>query len=156
MVQVEEVTTAKTGKSLRVKLGGTWYGSALNSGLNGAKGQFIEAEIETGKFGPWIKAWKPVVGQQNAAPQVPPPFTPQPAAPAAAATYDERNPPPNTYEREPQYAKPSDNLTPWYWPSVSNICSSAIEKGLVQDPKQLNDWALGWAQVCVAVKEQVK
>ena len=32
-VLVEEVQQAKSGKSLRVKLGGTWYGAKLDSGL---------------------------------------------------------------------------------------------------------------------------
>ena len=130
MVQVEEVMTAKTGKSLRVKLGGTWYGSSLDSGLNGAKGQMIEAEIETGKFGPWIKGWKPV-----AAPQVPP-------APAVAA---------------PKYAGDhGDNIQPWYMAFVSNTVAHAIEKGLITTPLGINEWALKAAQVAQAVKEAVR
>ena len=139
-VQIEAVQQAKTGKSLRVQLGGQWYGAVLDSGLADKRGQMIEAEIETGKYGPWIKGWKPV-----AATQVPPPpqggFPPAPA-PAVAA---------------PQYAgEPGNNIAPWYWPSVSNICAAAIEKGLITNPEGLNMWALKWAQVCVATKEAVR
>ena len=140
-VMVEEVMPSKSGKALRVKLGGTWYNAFLDSGLNGMRGQMIEAEIQTNeKFGPSIKGWKPV-----AAPQVTPPpqggFPPAPA-PAVAA---------------PQYAgEPGNNIAPWYWPSVSNICAAAIEKGLITNPEGLNMWALKWAQVCVATKEAVR
>lgn len=141
-VQVEEVMTAKSGKSLRVKLGGTWYGANLDSGLNGAKGQMIEAEIQTSeKFGPWIKGWRP-----SAVQQVPPMASPSPSSqPAAAAP---------RYAGEPTQL--GDNIVPWFWPSVSNVCSAAIEKGLINKPEELNQWALKWAQVAVAVKEQVK
>ena len=140
MVQVEEVMTAKTGKSLRVKLGGTWYGSSLDSGLNGAKGQMIEAEIETGKFGPWIKGWKPV-----AATQVPPPpqggFPPAPA-PAVAA---------------PHYAgEPGSNVQPWWGPFASNTVAHAIQAGLIKDPVAINQWYLKAAQCAVAAKNEVE
>ena len=165
-VMVEQVVPTKSGKGWRVLLGGTWYNSFKDSGINLQVGKYIEAEIQTHeKFGPTITAWKPCVATGYTTPFSKEVATmmPQPVVPGAAATqsgasttYDERNPPPSVYEREPQYAKPSDNVAPWFWPSVSNICSSAIEKGLVQHPQQLNDWALVWAQVCVAVKEQVK
>ena len=143
-VMVEEVMPSKSGKALRVKLGGTWYNAFLDSGLNGMRGQMIEAEIQTNeKFGPSIKGWKPV-----AAPQVPPPpqggFPPAPA-PAVAAPH---------YAGEATH--PGDNLTPWYWPSVSNLCAALVAKGVVTKPEELNMWALKWAQVCVATKEAVR
>ena len=137
-VQVEEVMTAKSGKSLRVKLGGTWYGSSLDSGLNGAKGQMIEAEIQTSdKFGPWIKGWKPV-----AAPQVPPPSQgglPSASAPAAAAPY--------------KYAEPNSNVAPWWMPFVSNSVAHAIAAGHIQTPEGIRAWAIGArnaANACVS------
>ena len=139
-VQVEDVMTAKSGKSLRVKLGGTWYGASLDSGLNGAKGKIIEAECQTSdKFGPWIKGWKEVAAPQG----TPPLASGSPASrPAAAATH---------------YAgEPGDNITPWYMPFVSNTVAHAIEKGLIQDPNAINQWALKAAQVAQAVKEAVK
>ena len=140
-VQVEDVTPTKSGKGLRVKLGGTWYGAFLDSGLNGMKGQMIEADIITSeKYGPTIRAWKPV-----AAPQVPPPpqggFPPAPA-PAVAA---------------PQYAGDhGDNIQPWYMAFVSNTVAHAIEKGLITSPLGINEWALKAAQVAVATKEAVR
>ena len=137
-VQVEEVMPAKSGKSLRVKLGGTWYGANLDSGLNGAKGQMIEAEIQTSeKFGPWIKGWKP-----SAAPQVSSPSVAGSTAPAAAAPY--------------KYAEPSDNVAPWYMPFVSNTVAHAIAAGLCKTPVEINQWALKAAQVAVAIKAEVK
>ncbi len=139
-VRVDQVTQAKTGKSLRVNLGGQWYGAALDSGINGAVGQMIEAEIETGKYGPWIKKWV----KSNAAPQAP-------AIPSAAGSSL-----PTPAGAAPRYAEPSDNLAPWYWPSVSNVCSAAIAHGLITKPEDLNMWALKWAQVAVATKEAVK
>ena len=136
-VQVEEVMPAKSGKSLRVKLGGTWYGANLDSGLNGAKGQMIEAEIQTSdKFGPWIKGWRP-----SAAPQVPSQAAPL-TAPAAAA---------------PRYAgEPGDNIQPWYMPFVSNTVAHAIAAGHCKAPEMIDQWALKAAQVAVAVKEACK
>lgn len=145
-VKVDQVTQAKTGKSLRVMLSGSWYGAALDSGLNGQIGQMIEAEIETGKYGPWIKKWLPsnaAAADAGARSPVPPPTIPV-GQPAVAAPH------------EPRYAEPSDNSAPWYWPSVSNVCAAAIAHGLITKPEDLNMWALKWAQVCVATKEQVK
>ena len=140
-VMVEEVMPSKSGKALRVKLGGTWYNAFLDSGLNGMRGQMIEAEIQTNeKFGPSIKGWKPV-----AAPQVPPPpqggFPPAPS-PAVAAPY--------------KYAEPSDNVAPWYWPSCSNLAAALVAHGVITKPEELNMWMLKMAQVAVSVKEAVR
>ena len=169
-VLVEQVTKTKSGKAFRVLLGGKWYNAFIDSGIDAAQGCYIEAEITTSeKFGPGISKWT----YSNAAPQgqpsantvgTPPPG-PSPSGPAAAALYDERNTPPETTGKvwgsnsdvhfaEP--AKPGDNLAPWFWPSVSNICAAAIEKGLITRPEDLNMWALKWAQVSVSVKEVVK
>ena len=139
-VRVEQVTQAKTGKSLRVNLGGQWYGAALDSGINGEVGQMIEAEIETGKYGPWIRKWV----ASNAAPQAA-------ATPSAAGSSL-----PTPAGAAPQYAEPSDNIQPWWSPFMSNVVAHAIEKGLIQSPIQINEWALKAAQVAVATKEQVK
>ena len=145
MAVVEVVTQAKTGRSLRVKIGETWYGAALDSGIQ--KGMNIEPVVSTGKFGPWIDKWLPSGGPQPTA-QIPP----APSSPVAVGS-----PPPNFDPEEPAvYTRPSDNVAPWYWPSVSNVCSSAIEKGLITKPEELNMWALKWAQVCVATKDAVK
>ena len=136
-VLVEEVMPAKTGKSLRVKLGGTWYGAKLDSGLNGCKGQMIEAEITTGKFGPWIDAWRPsafpgqvpVPASPYAAPQVAP-QAPIPPSPAVAAT------------PLPKYAEPAKPGTtaPYWLPMASNVVAHAIANGLVKDPNAVAGW----------------
>lgn len=56
---VEAVTTAKTGKSLRVKANGEWFGAQKSATLD--KGWTILAEVEReGEYGPWIKAFKKV------------------------------------------------------------------------------------------------
>ena len=149
-VMVEEVMPSKSGKALRVKLGGTWYNAFLDSGLNGMRGQMIEAEIQTNeKFGPSIKGWKPV-----AAPQVPPPpqggFPPAPA-PAVAA------PVPYNQEYKPVYAgEPGNNVQPWWGPFASNTVAHAIQAGLIKDPVAINQWYLKAAQCAVAAKNEVE
>jgi len=60
---VENVTTAKTGKSLRVKANGDWYGAKKDSGITA--GMTIDAEVEDGEYGKWIKTYRAT----NAAPQ---------------------------------------------------------------------------------------
>ena len=55
---VEEVTKTKSGKALRVKLAGTWYGGFLDSGLDKAVGKTIEAQITPDKgWGLGIGQW---------------------------------------------------------------------------------------------------
>ena len=127
-VLVEDVMPAKTGKSLRVKLGGTWYGSSLDSGLNGAKGTMIEAEIETGKFGPWIKKWLP-----SAVPAIAQGLQGAGAAVAGAPTV--RVP-------EPEYAKPAPagTVAPYWLPMASNVVAHAIQAGIITSPNQIGAW----------------
>ena len=122
-VQVEEVMPAKTGKSLRVKLGGNWYGASLDSGLNGAKGKMIEADIVTGKFGPWINAWK----ESTVA-------APPTAAPIPAAT------PPLSAGAAPRYAEQNPNVAPWWAPMASNVIAHAIQAGKIETPDQIGIW----------------
>lgn len=123
-VLVEEVTTTKSGKGLRVKLGGTWYNAFMDSGLNGAKGKMIEAEIKTHeKFGPYISGWKESSG---AAPQASPPSAVPTAAPAAAAPY--------------KYAEQNPNAAPWWAPMASNVIAHAIQAGKIETPAQIGPW----------------
>ncbi len=136
-VQVENVTTASTGKSLRVMLGGKWYGAALDSGLNGMKGQMIEAEIETGKYGPWIKGYAKVAAPGASSPPVTPSGLPPVAAPQA-----------------PRYAEQSSNVAPWWMPFVSNCVAHSIAAGHIQNPEGIRAWAIAArnaANACVAV-----
>ena len=133
---------AKSQKSLRVKLGGNWYGAGKDSGLDRCKGQLIEAEIQTGEFGPWIKGWKPA---HQAAPQVPPSASSPSSSPAVAAP---------VYAGAPTV--PGDNIQPWFMPFVSNTVAHAIQGGLCQTPEAINQWAMKAAQCAVAIKETVK
>ncbi len=120
-VLVEEVQQAKSGKSLRVKLGGSWYGANLDSGLNGAKGTMIEAEIQTSeKYGAWIKGWKPSV-------------VPGMNAPVKS---------PEVETREPIYAEPNKNVAPYWLPFASNTVNAAIAAGIIKDPQQIRAWLI--------------
>lgn len=69
-LNVEQVTPAKTGKSIRVKAGADWYGAKKDSGIQA--GTTIEAIVEDGDFGKWINSYR-VIGNGAA---------PAPAAPA--------------------------------------------------------------------------
>ena len=126
-VMVEDVTTTKSGKGLRVKLSGTWYNAFLDSGLNGQKGKMIEAEIKTHeKYGPYVEAWKP----SNAAPQVltPPVQTghsPSSVSPAAAA---------------PQYRYAEPNQAPYWLQFASNVVAHAIAAGIIKNPNEVGAW----------------
>ena len=147
-VLVEEVQQAKSGKSLRVKLSGTWYGAKLDSGLNGAKGQMIEAEIQVSdKFGPWINKWV-LTNATNAAPQVssasPNQFSgviapmPSASAPAVAAA------PAIPQEPERRYAEPApvSTVAPWWMPFASNTVAHAIAAGLIKEPQDIRAWLI--------------
>ncbi len=144
-VLIETVELTKSKKCYIVQASGVKYFANLDSGLNTCRGQWIEAEIKPStdpKYYAWIGKW--THAQPSAAPQVAVQSAPPPLSPAVAAP------------SEPRYAEPSDNIAPWFWPSVSNICSSAIAHGLITKPEELNMWALKWAQVCIATKEAVK
>ena len=112
LLNVENVTTAKTGKSLRVKANGDWYGAKKDSGITA--GMAIDAEIEDGDYGKWIKAYK-----ANAAPQ-------------EAATSASR--------REGPSAPPA-GAAPIWANFVSNQVAHAIQAGLITDPGQVKLWA---------------
>jgi hypothetical protein len=156
-VMVEECTKTKSGKGLRVKLSGTWYNAFLDSGLDQQVGRLIEAEIRThDKYGAGVVGWKPVSGVTPVTSAPPPqaaaplPSVSAPPLPAAGGA------PPAFDPDEPVYAKPSDNVAPWWMPFVSNTVAHAIEKGLIGTPEAINQWALKAAQVAVAIKEQCK
>lgn len=59
---VESVGPSKSGKALRIKAGGKWYGAKKDSGITA--GATIDAEVEDGDFGLWINKWKAVNGSQ--------------------------------------------------------------------------------------------
>ena len=136
-VMLEEVSMAKSGKSLRVRLGGSMYGAYLDSGLNNPalKGSFIVAEIVTlEKGGPWIKAWKPSVVPTHAPSGAP--YIPPQQNPANAAM------PQTTREREPEYAKPAapGNVAPYWLQFASNTIAHAIAAGLIKSANDVGTW----------------
>lgn len=66
---IESVGPSKTGKSLRVKANGDWYGAKLDSGIK--QGATIEATIIDGDYGPQIREWREAstpAGKTNGAP----------------------------------------------------------------------------------------
>lgn len=131
VMQVADVMDAKSGKSLRIKLGSNWYGAYKDSGIT--KGMVIDPVIETlDKGGPWIVRYS----QATSAPQVGSTSVGSPPSPARA--------------------EPDDNIQPWWSAFMSNVVAHAIDKGLATSPEGINQWALKAAQVAVATKEQVK
>ena len=151
-VRIEQVTLAKSQKSLRVSLSGKWYGAYLDSGLNEPSliGQNIEAEIVTlDKGGPWIKTWI-----KTSAPQVSPPspvVSPSGAPAAAEPRYA-----PVSLNIPPRYAEPDDNVQPWWMSFVSNTVAHAIAAGHCNSPEAINMWAMKAAQVAISVKRDAK
>lgn len=126
-VTLDEVTMAKSGKSRRVKLSGSWYGSYLDSKIEMQPiGSLLEAEIVTlDKGGPWIKAW----AASNAAPQSAP-------APSSAAGI-----PPSSAGAAPQYAEPAKvgTVAPWWWNAVAAVWVSQKEN--IRSANDLEVWA---------------
>ena len=132
VMQVADVMDAKSGKSLRIKLGSNWYGAYKDSGIT--KGMVIDPVIETlDKGGPWIVRYI----QTNVAPQG-------------------STPPSQAANPAPAVATPDDNIQPWWSAFMSNVVAHAIDKGLASTPEAINQWALKAAQVAVATKEAVK
>lgn len=112
VLTIESVGPSKSGKALRVKAGGKWYGAKKDSGLTA--GTTIEAEVSDGEYGLWIDKYKPVNG--GAAPQS--------AVPARAAT------PVGSAVAAPVWAN-----------FVSNQVAHAIQAGLITTPEQIKLWA---------------
>ena len=114
VLTVESVGPSKSGKALRVKAGGNWYGAKKDSGITA--GATIEAEVEDGEFGLWINKWKPANGS---------------AAPQAGATNTER----------PGVATQPAGAAPVWLPFASNTVAHAINGGLITSPEQVKLWA---------------
>lgn len=109
---VEAVTKSKSGKALRIKAGDKWYGARLNSGLEGAKGKTIDAEVhDDEQYGLQIDTYK-LVGSTPAADKAPTPGVPA-----------------------------GGNSAPWWMPFVSNITAHAIQAGIITAPNQIEAWA---------------
>ena len=115
---VENVTTSKSGKALRVLAGGVWYGAKKDSGL--AKGMTVEAEVSDGEYGKWIDKYKPVNG--SAAPQQSPSGSLPAGSPVAGQA-------------------PAAGAAPLWGNFVSNQVAHAIQAGLITEPSHIKLWA---------------
>lgn len=107
---VESVGPSKSGKALRVKANGAWYGAKKDSGIT--VGQTIDAEVSNGDFGAWIDRWKPVNG--SAAPDAVGSSRASPAAAQASA--------------------------PVWLPFASNTVAHAIQAGIITAPNMVEAW----------------
>ncbi len=111
--KVEQVTKSKSGKALRVMINGVWYGAFLDSGLDGAVGKTVDAQITPNKgFGEGIGQWAYSTA----------PTPPQPANTASA---------PST----------GGKLTEPELRFVSNVVGSAIMAKTLTDPMEIGTWA---------------
>jgi hypothetical protein len=125
---VENVTTAKSGKSLRVKASGEWYGAKKDSGIKA--GTTIEAEVSDGDYGKWIDSYKLVNG--SAAPQA-----------GMPSVSDGQVGTPRAPSLPPAGAAP-------VWSNfVSNQVAHAIQAGLITDPAHIKLWAAAAKQAFV-------
>ena len=124
--RVEEVNTSKSGKALRVKLGGKWYGAFLDSGLDAVVGKMIDAQIvPNAKYGDGI-------GQWGMAPD---------AAEAVRATA----------ERATERVAVTMTGDRFYMPFVSNVVAHGIASGAIKTPADINAWAKAAHDVAVAL-----
>ena len=111
--RVDSVTTSKSGKAWRVRVGDKFYGAGLDSKLDTMIGKSIDFDFDDGKYGPWIKTWGPDHTQ---------PSTPAPQGPVASP-------------------KQSLNGDRWWLNYVSNQTAHLIQVGLIKDRATLNQWA---------------
>lgn len=113
---VESIKT--NDKSIVLKAGGKEYFAKKDSGIS--QGMTIEAETEdsdyNGKHYCWVKKWKQV--QQTAA-------TPSPQTGAGSGLV----------------SGGSGGAT-WWMPFVSNTVAHAIQAGIIQNPQQIDAWAV--------------
>lgn len=110
---IEQVTKSKSGKALRVKANGAWYGARLTSKLDTLQGKTIEADVKHDEtYGDQIEAYKVV----------------ESAAPAAATA-------PRSNGVAPA------NGSPAWLPFASNTVAHAISAGLILEAGQVSMWA---------------
>lgn len=108
---VELVQPAKTGKSLRVKANGEWYGAKKDSGLTA--GMVIDAEVSDGEFGKWIDKYKKANGGSA-----------QPLTVSGVASLPNAAP----------------HMAPVWLPFASNTVAHAIQGGIITAPSQIEAW----------------
>ncbi len=121
-ILIESVKASKSGKSLVISSGGSYYSAKLESGLLGKQGQTIEAETESseypegsGKYMVWINKWK-ISSAPNG---------------SSAAPQQSFGPPKEV---------PS-NTAPWWAPMCSNVLAHAIQAGHCGQPSEVAAWA---------------
>lgn len=118
LLTVETVGPSKSGKALRVKAGGKWYGAKKDSGITA--GTTIDAETSTGDYGDWIDKWKPSNGS---------------AAPQASGVSNAPSGSPNSSRDHPAGAAPA------WLPFASNTVAHAINAGIIKEPSDVKAWA---------------
>ena len=112
---VSSVSTSKTGKSWRVKIGDKFYGAKFDSKIDGSMGKPIDFLVQSdAKFGDWIESWVYDESKPRPLPPIPPPNVPAQ--------------PPLTADR-------------WWLPFCSNQVAHAIAAGLIKEPGQIKPWA---------------
>lgn len=115
---IEQVTKSKSGKALRVKANGAWFGARLNSKLDTLQGKTIDAEVKHDEtYGDQIEAYKVL---DSATPAQPP-----------------------AQQRPNGAAHPAANGSgaPAWLPFASNTVAHAISAGLIQEAGQVSAWA---------------
>ena len=128
-VTISNVQEAKSGRSLRVLIGNSWYGAYKDSGLKA--GMVIEPELGTlDKGGPWVLKWKLAEGTTVPSPQNTPP--------------DPQN--------APQRTGSSMMAAPYWMPYVSNVTAHAIQAGLIKTPQDIGQWAKAAAETAIALE----
>lgn len=128
-VTVANVQPAKSGRSLRVLIGSSWYGAYKDSGLE--KGMVIEPELGTlDKGGPWVLKWKLAEGRTVDTPASAPP----------------------DHQDKPGRTGSSAMAAPYWMPFTSNVVAHAIAAGLIKEPAQIGAWAKAAAETAIALE----
>jgi len=127
--KIKSVMKSKSGKAFRVQFEGSeaWYGAFLDSGIDGAVGKVVDAQITPNKgFGEGIGQWA-----YSQAPTSPAPANTAVGAStgASAGAYSDR----------------------WWLPFVSNQCAHLIAAGVIKDKASLNQWAKDLKETVIGV-----
>ena len=116
-MKADDVMKSGTGKSLRVKIGAQWFGADLDSGLQ--KGSVFSAEVQTGKFGPWLT-------EVDLGASIPPVEAPRGSSVGGSSGGIPTFP----------------TVAPFWMPFASNVVAHAISGGLVKTPTDIKAWVL--------------
>lgn len=114
-MKADDVMKSGTGKSLRVKIGAQWFGADLDSGLQ--KGSVFSAEVQTGKFGPWLT-------EVDLGASIPPVEAPRGSSVGGSSGGIPTFP----------------TVAPFWMPFASNVVANAISAGVIKDPDDIKKW----------------